>query len=128
MIPSRLTKDAAALAEDLGVEHEVLLNGHQVYVVLKAVPMPAQYSSVSSDVLMITDINYPTSAMDMFWLEEAVVPNDGELPSYASSVEEYAGRRWRRWSWHRNGRWTAGVDDLRSHFAFIEECWRKEAA
>jgi hypothetical protein len=64
--------------------------------------------------------------MDMFWLEDAVTPKNGQIPSYCSAVEEYIGRRWRRWSWHRQNRWTPGADDLLSHFAFVEQCWVEE--
>jgi hypothetical protein len=124
--PPLVRQDVSRLAEALGLEVGVEADGQQVLIVVKQAPLPI-HSRERSDVLMITDRSYPGSAMDMFWLEEGIRLRDGSVPGYASSIETHAGRRWRRWSWHRNGRWTPGADDLLSHWAFIEGCWAKEA-
>jgi hypothetical protein len=127
-IPQRLQADAGELGRITGYPVELHRNGTQVFVIVRSVSLPnGIYTQATSDVLLITDVQYPTSAMDMFYMEESVHHAPGAIPPHASSVEEYAGRRWRRWSWHRNGKWTPGVDGLVSHWAFIEACWAKES-
>ena len=79
------------------------------------------------DVLVITDVQYPMSAMDMFWMEPEMALRTGQIPPHASTLESYLGRQWRRWSWHRPVTWVPGVDDLFSHWAIVEACWNREA-
>jgi len=101
--------------------------GNQLLVIVEKCALPkGLYTAEQADLLLITDFQYPHSAMDMFWLEEGVTLRDGRIPGYCSAIESYGDRRWRRWSWHRNGRWTPGVDDLLSHFAFVQQCWAEE--
>lgn len=126
-IPEILREHAAELSQQLGCGVKLEQVGAQILVVIEKAGLPAGlHTADRSDVLLIADFQYPMSAMDMFYLEEDVVPHGRPIPDYASTVEEHAGRRWRRWSWHRNGRWTPGIDDLLSHWAFVESCWARE--
>ncbi|MCC6269499.1 MAG: hypothetical protein IT300_18230 [Dehalococcoidia bacterium] len=126
-IPAIWRADATRLGSNIEREVQVARSGAQLFAVVKAAQLPpATYTTTRSDVLLISDVQYPVSAMDMFWMEEPVKLADGTVPSHQSSIETYVGRRWRRWSWHRNGVWTPGVDDLLGHWAFVESCWAKE--
>lgn len=127
VIPTLLRQHAEELGEQLGCAVKLERSENQIRVVVEKVKLPeGLYNAEKSDALLLTDVQYPTSAMDMFYLEEHVTMRGGQIPNYASSVVEYGGRKWRQWSWHRNGRWTAGVDDLLSHWAFVEACWVRE--
>lgn len=127
-VPLALVDDADELSNLIQRPIALSCDGHQVFVIVDKARLPADvYSSAESDVLMVTDHQYPMSSMDMFWMEERITLANGSIPSHSSTVETYAGRRWRRWSWHRNGLWTPGVDDLRAHWAFVEACWMKES-
>lgn len=100
-----------------------------VVVVEKAEIRPGgMYSVAVSDVMMLTDMQYPMSSIDMFYMEEHVGYVGRPTPKYASVVEAHAGRQWRRWSWHRNGLWTPQADGIVSHWAFVEACWEREAS
>lgn len=128
-IPEALRADAEELSRITGYMVEIVSEGARVFVVVKQASLPfGTYTRAVSDVLLIADFQYPMSAMDMFYMEPGVEPARMPLPGHASSIEEYAGRRWRRWSWHRNGIWKPGVDNLLSHWAFVEACWAKESA
>lgn len=66
--------DNPLLAEDLGrvaeagYDTELLLAGDQVGVVVRDVPLPeGRWSQESTDVMLMTTVLYPQSAMDMFW-------------------------------------------------------------
>ena len=127
--PPLLVEHARELADALGREVTVHQEGSQVFIIVRSAPLPNEICSRdSSDVLLLADVQYPASAMDMFWTESDVTLADGAIPSDISSVESYLGRQWRRWSWHRNGTWTPGVDDLLSHWAFVEARWTQEVA
>lgn len=126
-IPEQLAADVARLREATGYEAEVIAENGQLWVVVKQATIPPRaYTDDRSDVLLQTDYQYPMSAMDMFWMEPEVSHANGSAPSHVSVIETHAGRTWRRWSWHRNGVWKPGSDDLLTHWAFVEACWAKE--
>lgn len=127
--PPLLVEHACELAEALGREVTVHREDAQVFVVVHAASLTGGVCSRdSSDVLLVTDMQYPASLMDMFWTEPDVTLADGSIPADISSMAMYLGRQWRQWSWHRNGTWTPGVDDLLSHWAFVEARWTRAAA
>jgi len=116
--------DNTVLAEDLdrllesGFETELLREGDQVGVVVRAVPLPeGRWSQESTDVMLMTTVLYPQSAMDMFWTPPELYLASGGEPT-ASNLEMHFARAWRRFSWHRNTDWRPGRDDLLSHFEF----------
>ncbi len=126
-VPTILREHAAELAGHTGYPVDVEPNGDRIYVLVRQVLLPAgAYTNDRSDILMIADFQYPMSAMDMFFMEESVHQARVPIPEHAKTIEEHLGRRWRRWSWHRNGRWTPGVDGIGSHWAMIEARWDKE--
>lgn len=126
-IPDQLKADIERLKAENGYEIEAISEGGQIWLVVKQVAIPSKaYTRDLSDVLLQTDYQYPMSAMDMFWMEPEVLHANGSTPSHISTVEPHAGRTWRRWSWHRNGVWKPGTDDLLTHWAFVEACWAKE--
>lgn len=128
-VPELLRRDANELSALTGCSVELIPEASQIGVVVKQAPLPiGTYTKSSSDVLMLTDFQYGMSAMDMFYMEPDVQPRTGAVPAHASSVEQHVGRQWRRWSWHRNGIWIPGTDNLLSHWAFVEACWAKERA
>lgn len=122
-----LRRDADELAGEAGVRVETEQDGAQIYVMLLHLPLPAgAYAVATSDVLFLTDVQYPLSAMDMFWTDPAVLRADGSVPSGAESVEIYRGRSWRRFSWHRNGVWSPNGNPLLDHFEFMQDRFLKD--
>lgn len=122
-----LQKHALEFQERTGIRTQISEEKERLFVVLQKVPLPQDLFSVcESDVLFITDKQYPFSAMDMFWTELEVVHPDGSIPTNADCVEEYIGRKWRRFSWHRNNVWNPAGNPLLDHFAFMEARWAVE--
>jgi hypothetical protein len=101
------------------------IDGHapgRLYVLLNQVGLPAGVFKVASTpILFIGDYQYPESALDMFWTEENVVRADGGVPQNATEIEQYLGRRWRRYSWHRNGIWDPSRNGLLDHYEFMQQ-------
>ncbi len=128
MIPARLQDDARELEQLTGCRVSLLEDSGRILVIVEGARLPAgTYSVDTSDVLMLTDYQYPMSAMDNFYLQVEVQHCGGPIPAHASTVEAHGGRQWRRWSWHRNGRWTPSADGLLSHWMFIEHAWAQES-
>jgi hypothetical protein len=125
--PDELHRHASELAEHAGVEVKVIEEGSQRFVILRSLLLPAgTYQVTTSDVLFITDAQYPPSAMDMFWTDLAVLLPNGGVPASADSIETYCGRQWRRFSWHRNGIWRPDGNPLIDHFEFMQDRFAKD--
>jgi hypothetical protein len=126
---AELRRHAAELAEAAGVHVEVEQEGSQVFVIMRSLPLPRGVYRVSAtDVLFITDTQYPLSAMDMFWTDITVLRTDGSVPAGGDSIEIYLGRQWRRFSWHRNGIWNPVGNCLLDHFEFMQARFAKDVA
>lgn len=114
---------AAGLAVEIVEE-----GGSRIFVVIAQVPLPPGLFNVEkSDVLFLTDKQYPLSALDMFWTEVPVVRANGTVPQGAEQIETYLNRQWRRFSWHRNGVWNPVSNGLLDHFSFVESAWATES-
>lgn len=115
------------LREATGLTIDLLDEPGHLGVVLRQVPLPAGLFRVAgTDVLFLTDRQYPLSALDMFWTDLDVVRPDDSIPSGAEAVETYFGRQWRRFSWHRSGPWVPTGNKLLEHFAVMERRWAVE--
>ncbi len=113
-----LDADIQRLRDD-GYDVDVLVEGGQVGVVIMSFELPpGVYNRRTTDILLRTDLQYPMSAMDMFWVDDALLLASGAEPAGANSLEAHFGRTWRRYSWHRNAPWEPARDDLPSHFEF----------
>jgi hypothetical protein len=122
-----LRQHLAALSHATGVAGDVVEADARLYVVLNQVELPAGLFKVPrTDVLFMTDTQYPLSAMDMFWTELEVVRPDGTVPQGAESIEPYIERQWRRFSWHRQGAWRPSGNPLLDHYALMEARWAVE--
>jgi hypothetical protein len=117
----------AELTKEVDVQGDVIEEGIRLYVLLHKLPLPeGLFQLDESDVLFMTDQQYPLSAMDMFLTEVGVVRPDGSIPQNAESIEAYIGREWRRFSWHRNEAWNSTGNPLLHHYAFMEARWHAE--
>lgn len=123
-----LEKHVEELSAVTSLRVEVLEQGNRLFVLLHDYSLSAGVSRVEkTDVLFITDFQYPLSAMDMFWVDIDVVRLNGSLFENSDSIEEYLGRKWRRFSYHRNGVWNPAGNPVLDHFAFMESRWTRKA-
>jgi len=129
MALEELRDHARELADVAGVEVDIEEDGTQVFVILRSLQLPSgAYNIATSDILFITDRQYPLSAMDMFWTDSALLRRDGSVPLNGDSIETYLGRQWRRFSWHRNGVWNPTGNCLLDHFEFMLARFIKDVA
>lgn len=122
-----LRAHASELGDQAFVRVDIETEGAQVFVIMRQLALPPDaYQVARSDVLFMTDAQYPMSAMDMFWTDLAVIRRDGTVPAGAESIETYLGREWRRFSWHRNGIWRPTGNVLLDHFEFMQDRFAKD--
>jgi hypothetical protein len=78
--------------------------------------------------LLIPD-NYADTQIDMVFLNVALARTDGRPINNLTTVK-ICGADWQQWSWHRTGAnpWRAGVDDVASHLALVDEWLSREFA
>lgn len=127
-VPIDLRRHAEELAAATGLEIDLIEEGPHIVVLLHKVSLPSGLFKVGvTDMLFITDQQYPCSAMDMFWTEPEVVRPDGSVPTSADVIQSYIDRSWRRFSWHRNNVWSPKGNPLMDHYAFMESRWPRGA-
>ncbi len=119
-----LQHHAAELGHATGLQIEVHQDGNRLLVVIHGYRIPQSLAKLAAtEVLFIGDTQYPMSAMDMFWTDLDLVRPDGTPFENSDSIEENAGRKWRRFSYHRNGVWNPAGNPLMDHYAFMETRW-----
>jgi hypothetical protein len=125
----RLREHATELEQQTGLPVDLVDGGGQIYVIIRGVLLPiGVYRVAKTDVLFIADQQYPLSAMDMFWTHVDVLRADGSVPAGGESIESYAGRQWRRFSWHRNGVWRTTGNCLLDHYEFMQVRFEQDVA
>ena len=123
-----LEKHTRELLDNTGIKAEIVEQANRIFVILMKVPLPVGCANMTStDMLFITDTQYPFSAMDMFYTEVEVARSNGTLFENSESIEEYCGRQWRRFSYHRNAPWKPSGNPLLDHFALMETRWTEKA-
>lgn len=125
-LPPQLESDVQRLREQ-GLEVTVKREppgGNRVYVLLDNYPLPPGWNRGKTDLLIISDVSYPYSALDMFWVKPDLKLSDGRIPQAADTTEDHLGQRWQRFSWHVQ-KWTPGIDNLMSYLGTIDARLRR---
>jgi hypothetical protein len=119
-VPVQLAGDIESLRED-GHVIEITEDGNRYYIVFVRFAIPSEaYLPRATDVMVMADYQYPMSRMDMFWTDPEILKTSGGYPQGAESFEEYAGRRWQRWSWHYPN-WNPACDNVRTHLEVVND-------
>jgi hypothetical protein len=84
--------------------------------------LPASYSPRHVDLLIRLLPGYPKTPPDMFWTTPGVtLTSNGAAPQAAEPLEEYAGRKWQRWSRHFDAtKWRQMVDGVETYLRAIK--------
>ena len=93
-------------------------SGNQIFIVFSDYPLPKGWNKASTTLLLITDISYPNSKIDMFWVDPDVRLADGRVPQ-AGGQENQMGQQWLRFSWHVQ-KWNPAVDNLISYLGTVD--------
>lgn len=119
-LPPQLETDLQSLREE---GHKVQARrepptGNQIFVIFDDYLLPSGWSKPITTLLLITDISYPNSKIDMFWVDQDVRLADGRIPHAGGSFEAYLGRQWHRFSWHVQ-KWNPAVDNMKTYLETV---------
>lgn len=90
-------------------------------IVVHGVHTSPLYRPDAVDVLIRVPLLYPDAAPDMFWTDPQLTLANGTLPKNADTIQNICMKPWRRFSWHRNGRWVPSADWIGSYLEFIRQ-------
>lgn len=121
MLPAKLTKEV----EDLKAKYAVVVieDSDVINVIIPGFSTGDGYNTPATTILLRVPRAYPDAGLDMFWTDVALTLADGRIPQAAESIESYAGRAWRRFSWHHNG-WTPSTQSLPAYLEFVRRRFR----
>jgi hypothetical protein len=117
-LPPQLETDLHSL-RDLGYVVEASREGNRIFVIFEDYPLPNGWNKNKTKLLIMSDISYPNSKLDMFWVDEDVRLANGVMPQGGGSMENYLGRRWHRFSWHVQ-KWNPAVDNIKTYLGTID--------
>ena len=109
-LPPQLETDLKALQDD-GWEVTTHRDGNRVFILFAKYPLPPGWNKGETRLLLIADISYPNSKLDMFWVDPDLQLEGGKIPQAGDSIEAYIGQQWRRFSWHVQ-KWNPAVDNV----------------
>lgn len=122
-IPPKLEREIAELKTDHQLEvHD---DGDWISLVFMTFDLGTGFNQATSNLLLRVPRSYPDAGPDMFWVDPSVTLASGQVPQSAEALENYLGRTWRRFSWHRS-RWNPLVDNIHGHLEFIRRRLREK--
>ncbi len=117
-LPPQLEADLNHLREQ-GFQITCHRNSNTIYIVFASYPLPRGWNKKETKLLLISDISYPNSKLDMFWVDTDVLLADGRVPQAGDSIENHNGQQWRRFSWHVQ-KWNPAVDSVISYLGTVD--------
>ena len=123
-----LSAEDTAFLESLGLLWETLRHANRLWVIIYGLPLPKGFQIPMADVAIEIAAGYPTSQLDMAYLNPALQRLDGRQIACVDAIEQVDGKGWQRWSRHRIGAsvWKPGLDNLESHFTYVQDWLSRE--
>lgn len=124
-----LPPDDAAFLAGRYPDHQVVVEGGMVCVVIPRWAVPAGYSHQHVDLLLRLVPGFPDVPPDMWWTAPTLSLVSGAPIPAADLQENHLGRVWQRWSRHlAAGAWANGSDSLQGYLAQIRTDLHRTAA
>ncbi|MGA2466848.1 MAG: E2/UBC family protein [Thermodesulfobacteriota bacterium] len=127
-LPPQLESDIKTLQEDgwKVSAHRNPPDSNQIFIIFEEYPLPPGWNKKETKLLLITDISYPNSRMDMFWVDPDLrLMNGDRIPQAGGLVETYLGQRWQRFSWHVQ-RWNPAIDSIITYLGTVDARLRQK--
>jgi hypothetical protein len=99
-------------------------SSNRIFIVLKDYPLPRGWNKPQARLLLIADVGYPNSKLDMFWVDADLLLEGGRVPQAADVLETYMGETWRRFSWHVQY-WNPARDTVLSYLETVNHRLRQ---
>jgi hypothetical protein len=123
----KLPKADEEYLDGLGLPWGAVLEDKTQWLIIHDWQLPPGYNHATTVVALLIPANYSDSQIDMVYFKPHLTRTDGKSINALSSAA-FVGETWQRWSRHRTGQnpWRAGVDDIASHLALVDEWLRRE--
>lgn len=129
-----LGEEDLAFLGALGLKWETLKvpkpdgTGFRLWLVIYQLPIPVGFNVRLANVAIEIAPGYPTAQLDMAYFNPPLALQSGRQIANINAVEKFDGVDWQRWSRHRMGgaTWKPGVDNLESHFAYMQDWLSRE--
>jgi hypothetical protein len=117
-LPPQLETDINKLKET-GYSVVVHRENNQILVVIEKYRVPSGWNKSETTLLLVTDIGYPNSKMDMFWTDLDFKLSGERIPQAGDTVQPFIGKQWRRFSWHVQ-KWNPAVDNVITYLGTVD--------
>ena len=113
--------------DGLGLPWETIVDGQSNWLLIHEWQLPHGYNHEKTSLALLIPGNYADSQIDMVYFNAHLARLDGHFINNLST-QTIAGEVWQRWSRHRTNQnpWRAGIDDIASHLALVDEWLRRE--
>lgn len=120
-LPPQLEADLKLLKEQgyLVTTNREPPNSNQIHILFDKYPLPKGWNKIETRLLLITDISYPNSKLDMFWVDPGLQLNGGKVPQAGETIENHLGQQWQRFSWHVQ-KWNPAIDNLITYLGTVD--------
>lgn len=122
-----LTEDDEAHLDARGRPWETIVSQGERWLLVHEFPVPTGYNHVVVTVAVHIVGGYPTTPLDMVYVDPSLARTDGRAIGALTSAN-VDGRAFQRWSRHRThaNPWRPGVDDIAAHLNLVEEWLARE--
>ena len=120
-LPPQLEADIQAL-RDQGFNVDARRdssNASRIFIVFERYPLPRGWNKNETQLLLIADVSYPNSKLDMFWVDTDLVLVGNKAPQAGDAIETYMDKPWRRFSWHVQ-KWNPAIDNIKSYLDTVD--------
>ena len=119
-LPPQLESDLQILKDQgLNVSCEREPSGNRIFIIIQKYPLPPGWNKNETRLLLISDVSYPNSKLDMFWVDVDLKLGGGRVPQAGGAVETYIGQQWQRFSWHVQ-KWNPVRDNVVTYLDTID--------
>ncbi len=95
-------------------------NSNRIFVLFEKYPLPLGWNQKrETRLLLITDISYPNSKLDMFWVDPDLRLDGNRVPQAGGTIENYLDQQWQRFSWHVQ-KWNPAVDNVITYLGTVD--------
>jgi E2/UBC family protein E/multiubiquitin len=109
-------------------EWETVQEGGANWLLIRKYLVPLAFGN-PPDLAVQIPPTYATTELDMAWFYPSLARPDGRAIN-GLSLQPFDGKQWQRWSRHRppTNPWRPGIDDLRTHLAYVDTWLESEVA
>jgi hypothetical protein len=123
----RLPESDEAYLNNRSLKWEAVLDVKSRWLIIHDWKIPAGYNYGIAKLALLIPDNYSDTQIDMVYFSVSIARTDGRAINNLSTMK-ICGVEWQQWSRHRTpaNPWRAGIDDVASHLALVDEWLRRE--